>query len=183
MKPPAKRKCLNCKAFHVPDWRNLRHQCYCGESACQKESKRQSQRRWLAKPANENYFRGPENTRRVQEWRAAHPGCARRKAPSPVDPLQDDCIAQVPVPQRVVVSEISHALQDVFSMQSALVVGLISTMTGSVLQEDITAASRVLIRKGQDILGFIPAAGSPFPAYENQTNSLPRAAAARASPL
>ena len=183
MKPPAKRKCLHCKAFHVPDRRNLRHQCYCSEPACQKESKRQSQRRWLAKPANQNYFRGPENSRRVQEWRAAHPGYARKKAPPPSKPLQDDCTAQVLVPQQVTEPEISHALQDVFPMQPALVVGLIATMTGSVLQEDISAATRVLIRKGQDILGFIPAAGWPFPAYENQTNSLPRAAAARASPL
>lgn len=184
MKPPAKPKCLHCKAFYVPDRRNLRHQRYCAEPGCQRESKRQSQRRWLAKSGNENYFRGPENSRRVGEWRAAHPGYSRKKTTRPAKPLQDVCIPQAPQPQAVMEAESSHALQDVFTMQAALVVGLISTMTGSVLQEDISAASRVLIRKGQDILGSRSSAGSPVTAYEDQqTTPFSRAAAARAAPV
>jgi hypothetical protein len=183
MKPSAKPKCLHCKAFYIPDRRNLRHQRYCAEPACQQESKRQSQRRWLAKSANQNYFRGPENSRRVDEWREAHPGYSRKKATPPAKPLQDVCPPQEPQPQEVAETKSSHALQDVWTMQAALVVGLISTMTGSVLQEDISAASRILIRKGQDILGFVPVAGSPLTAYEDQTSPLPRAAAARAAPV
>ena len=58
MKPSAKPKCLHCKEFYVPDRRNLHHQRYCGKPDCQRESKRQSQCRWLAKSGNENYFRG-----------------------------------------------------------------------------------------------------------------------------
>lgn len=183
MKFFAKRKCLHCKAFYVPDRRNLRHQRYCSKPDCQRASKRQSQRRWLAKEGNQNYFRGPDNSRRVREWRAAHPGYSRRKTPAPAEPLQEVCPAQSPQPQAVAVTAISHALQDIFPMQAALVVGLISTMTGSVQQEDITAASRILIRKGQDILGFVPADGSPSTAYEDQTSPLSRAAAARAAPV
>jgi hypothetical protein len=38
-------------------------------------------------------------------------------------------------------------------MQPALVVGLISMMTGSALQEDLVEMVRRLQRKGQDILG------------------------------
>lgn len=182
MKPPAKPKCLHCKTFYVPDRRNLRHQRYCAEPGCQRESKRQSQRRWLAKSGNQNYFRGPENSRRVGEWRAAHPGYSRKKAASAKRPLQDVCPSQSPQPQEVAETESSHALQDVFPMQAALVVGLISTMTGSVLQEDISAASRLLIRKGQDILGSVTAVWMPA-AYDNKTSPLPRTAAARAAPL
>jgi len=183
MKPSARRKCLHCKAFYIPDRRNLRHQRYCAEPGCQQESKRQSQRRWLAISGNQDYFRGPENSRRVSEWRATHPGYSRRTAPPAEKPLQDDCLPQAPVLQEVAVTVASHALQDFFPMQAALVVGLISTMTGSVLQEDISAASRVLIRKGQDILGFAPVAGSPLTAYEDQTSPLSRAAATRAAPV
>ena len=183
MKPSPKPKCLNCKAFYIPDRRNLHHQRYCAELGCQAESKRQSQRRWLAKSANQNYFRGLENSRRVGEWRAKHPGYARKKAEPPDKPLQDVCIPQPPQAEEVSEQKTSHALQDLFPMQVALVVGLISTMTGSVLQEDISATSRVLIRKGQDILGWVPVAGSPLTAYENQTNSFPRTAAARAAPV
>ena len=49
--------------------------------------------------------------------------------------------------------EISDALQDVLVMQPAVMVGLISMMTGSALQEDIAATTRALLSKGQDILG------------------------------
>jgi hypothetical protein len=48
---------------------------------------------------------------------------------------------------------VPSALQDLFSMQPAVVVGLISTMTGSALQVDIAETVRRLRRKGQDILG------------------------------
>ena len=41
-------------------------------------------------------------------------------------------------------------------MQPAVVVGLISMMTGNSLQEDIAATARVLIRKGRDILESNP---------------------------
>jgi hypothetical protein len=37
--------------------------------------------------------------------------------------------------------------------QPAVMVGLISMMTGSALQEDIAATTRALLSKGQDILG------------------------------
>ena len=46
--------------------------------------------------------------------------------------------------------EISDALQDVLVMQPAVMVGLISMMTGSALQEDIAATTRALLSKGQD---------------------------------
>jgi hypothetical protein len=79
MKGPARRNCLCCKEFYRPDHRNLRYQRYCSKPACRKESKAQSQRRWLQRPENENYFRGPENSRRVKEWRKRNPGYRRKK--------------------------------------------------------------------------------------------------------
>ena len=55
-----RRKCLNCRRLFRPDPRTVRHQRYCSEPACRKASKVASQARWLAKPQNRNYFRGPE---------------------------------------------------------------------------------------------------------------------------
>ena len=54
MKRPAKRKCLDCAEFYLPDRRNLHQQRYCSKTACRKQSKAESQRRWLEKPENEN---------------------------------------------------------------------------------------------------------------------------------
>jgi hypothetical protein len=57
------------------------------------------------------------------------------------------------------------ALQDLFSMQPAMVVGLISMMTGSALQEDIASTVGVLLRKGRDILDMKPGSETtrPYP--------------------
>ena len=158
MKGPAWRKCLCCKEFYRPDHRNLRHQRYCSEPACRKESKAQSQRRWLQRPENENYFRGPDNSRRIKQWRKRNPGYWRKKKSSAHTPLQE-----------------------VFLMQPAVVVGLISMMTGNSLQEDIAETARVLVRKGRDILQSNPGWEPARFSHENQTSSVSKAAAPSAA--
>jgi hypothetical protein len=95
MKGPARRKCLCCKEFYRPDPRNLRHQRYCSKPPCRKESKAQTQRRCQQRPENQNYFRGPENSRRVKEWRERNPGYWRKSEASVQVPLQEDCQEQV----------------------------------------------------------------------------------------
>jgi hypothetical protein len=75
----------------------------------------------------------------------------------------------------------SDALQEVFLMQPAVVVGLISMMTGNSLQEDIVATARVLIRKGQDILESNPGSETTRFYDENQTSSLSATGAASAA--
>lgn len=172
MKGPARRKCLCCKEFYRPDRRNLRHQHYCPKPACHKESKAQSQRRWLQRTENQNYFRGPENSRRVKEWRKRHPGYWRKSATAVQVPLQEVCQEQVALNEGVSAEKTSIALQEVLLMQPAVVVGLISILTGNSLQEDIAATARVLIRKGQDILESNPGSGTTRFYDENQTSSL-----------
>jgi hypothetical protein len=75
----AERKCLHCQEFFRPDHRNLHHQRYFSKFACRGQSKAESQRRWLQKPENQNYFRGPDNCQRVKEWRKRNPGYWRKK--------------------------------------------------------------------------------------------------------
>ena len=67
-----RRKCRHCGQLFRPDPRNLRHQRYCSAKECRRASKAASQRRWLAKAENRDYFRGPEQMARVRAWRAAH---------------------------------------------------------------------------------------------------------------
>ena len=95
MKVSARRKCLHCHELFLPDPRNQYHQRYCSKRVCRRRSKTDSRRRWLQKPENQNYFRGPENSRRVKEWRKRHPGYWRKKPSAPDGPLQDFCSAQV----------------------------------------------------------------------------------------
>ena len=89
------RKCLCCHDLFFPEPRSAGRQRYCSAAACRRASKAASQAAWLAKPENRGYFVGPMNVRRVQAWRAVHPGYARgrsrvRRA------LQDSLPPQVP---------------------------------------------------------------------------------------
>jgi hypothetical protein len=151
MKRGRRRKCLCCGDLFRPDPRNHRHQRYCSQPACRKASKAASQRRWLAKPDNCDYFKGPENVARVQAWRAAHPGYWRRgKNSAPA--LQEVSRAQAIAPQSNPATLAGVALQEVLAAQPAVLIGLIAHITDSALQEDIALTSRRLLQLGQDIL-------------------------------
>jgi hypothetical protein len=63
MKHKGQRKCLCCCELFRADPRNLHHQKYCSKAACRKASKAASQRRWLAKAENRDYFRGQRMSR------------------------------------------------------------------------------------------------------------------------
>jgi hypothetical protein len=94
MKRARRRKCLCCGELFRPDARKLRHQRHCAKPACRQASLAGSQRRWLAKAANRDYFRGAINLARVQAWRGAHPGYWRRAGARPAPALQEDSSAQ-----------------------------------------------------------------------------------------
>jgi len=136
-----RRKCPHCGQLFLPDARNFRWQRYCRKPPCRKASKADSQRRWLQKPENRDYFRDPEHVARVQRWRAAHPGYWRRAKDRPVA-LQDPLIEQVLVNKQD--SDISGkaALQDLLIVQPSVMIGLIAQLTGSTLQDDIALAAR-----------------------------------------
>jgi hypothetical protein len=164
-------KCKHCQELFFPDCRNRRHQRYCAKDDCRRASKAASQRRWLAKPENRDYFRGPENVQRVQVWRAAHPGYGRRRRREKAAPLQDVSEAQ---PADNTRGSPTLALQDVFAAPPLVLLGLIAHLMGTSQQEDIAESSRRLLRLGQDILGGKPTHGP-------QSGVMPGASAAPAA--
>lgn len=178
-------KCLHCNEQHSSDPRNRARQCFCGKPDCRRASKAASQRRWLSRAENQNYFRGAENCERVRQWRLAHPGYWRNKRPAPESTLQDLLIPQVAEKQSLEPPGISVALQDLCISQPALLVGLISVMTGHALQEDIAESARAFLNRGRDILRMVPGSPPfpPSPSHENQAHPVPRAFAARPPPV
>ena len=176
------RKCLCCNEKYHPDARNRRHQQYCAKDPCRKASKAARQARWLAKSENQDYFRGSANCERVRQWRLANPGYSRRKTASRAVALQDVSNPQPVENKSSIASCTTSPLQDVLLMQPALLVGLISVVTGHALQDDIVESARRFLNRGRDILRM--ARGSPdLPDHENQAHPVPRAAAPRASPV
>ena len=173
---PRRRKCRCCMKLFVPDYRNTTRQGFCSEPACRLASKAASQRGWLRKTGNREYFRGQNHVERVREWRKAHPGYWRKQVPhsgeaqvideQPINPEQISCNA----------SGNLRALQDFCLTQDPAFVGLISMFTGSTLQDDIAATNQRLILRGRNILGLKLSETnrtSTPPCHDSQTSDSP----------
>jgi len=145
------RKCKHCKDFFVPDYRNAGRQEFCGKPECRKASKAESQRKWLQKPKNIDYFKGPTNVCRVREWRKKHPGYWRHKVSCNQNTLQDTLTENNDKKQAVNIT-LEDALQDFCLIQPAVFIGLISQLSGSALQDDIASQLRSMQQLGTDIL-------------------------------
>jgi len=154
MEKKQKKKCRHCRQLFVPDHRNRGKQDYCEKAPCRKASKAASQKKWLGKPENKDYFRGPDNIERVQQWRKNNLEYWKRTNRSTA--LQDH-LAPQPTENKEDNSQIDaqpkkHALQDLLMAQSPVIIGLISNLTGSALQDDIANTLLRMQQFGQEIL-------------------------------
>ena len=147
-----RKKCRHCQALFIPDPRNRDRQNFCRKPACRKASKADSQRRWLDKPGNCDYFRGPEHVQRVQRWRKDNPGYWRLKPRSGPNALQDPLNRQPAEMTGDNADFTSRALQDLLTRQASVLIGIIARLTGSALQDDIAMAARRMQQFGDDIL-------------------------------
>jgi hypothetical protein len=169
MSSPSSCKCLHCREFFVPCPNNRRTQRYCSKAPCRKASKIAAQAKWLNKPQNRCYFRGPENVERVRRWREHHPGYGRKKRPPPADALQDLAPIEPSQIEPVTLNEAglaaddfivceasiapsAGALQDLASVQVPLLVGVVSLLVGDALQDRFAIFARQLIDKGMRVL-------------------------------
>jgi hypothetical protein len=167
-------QCRCCKDIFIPDYRNARKQKYCSKPACRAASKKAGQKKWTDK--NPHYFKDKIHVERVRKWRKANPGRSRRKSSDVV--LQDHCdlIADVnqdvtlhfPTETPVFATE-SPVLQDFCITQHPVIIGIISHLTGCVLQDEIDAITRRLEQLGQDVIN-----PNPGGCYDPQVPNLPR---------
>lgn len=159
--PPC--KCLNCNVDFFPDARNRGRQIYCSATDCRLVSKRVSQAKWSAKPANIDYFKGSENVDRVRKWRASHPeywkrSARRNKTPSEISavvPASQPVNHEPPSQQEILVAlqdPSKGALQDPLKSYPPFVVGFIAVQMGCALQDVILHHLDSLTAKGQEIL-------------------------------
>ena len=184
MKRRRRRACHHCGVGFVPKPHNHKKQRYCGATECQAISKRVSQARWRKK--NPDYHCGPVAARRVQQWRAQNPGYWRsKKAPLEKIPLQEDCTAQAVDKQSDDATLGEIALQENCITQLPVTLGLMSTLSGFTLPEDIDRFGRELHKKGRQILGNRPVDAINRKSNQNdeKTHSRFKTSAPRADPL
>lgn len=176
-------KCPCCTEVFRADRFNRHHQKFCSKEECQKASKRESQRRWLAKPENQEHFRGSAHVERVRRWREQHPGYWRRRRKQSPRALQEIATSEPVAVETLVEADPQHlfsrTLQDIARVQTPLLVGLMSQWIDSALQDDIVGFARRMVAKGQDLLDM-PSRGliNQKPSYDTQNTPASRSATA-----
>lgn len=152
-----KKQCRHCRRVFIPDHRNRDRQNYCRKPKCRKASKAASQKKWLSKSENKDYFKGSVNVTRVQDWRGENKHLKPENLED-VNILQDPLQIQEAEINREnsELSAKSRLLQDSLMMQPAIIIGLISNFIGSTLQDDILKTLLSMQKSGKDILNFNP---------------------------
>jgi len=138
--------------MRIRDPRSKR-QRYCAEPECKRASRTRSQKRWLSKPENRDYFAGPASTERVRQWRKANPNYWKKRKPVNKAPLQDLMDMYLADCNDVVVIENQKALQDFIKAQTAVMVGVVSLFSGVTQQDEIATILRACSNRGADIFG------------------------------
>ncbi len=148
-----RKKCPHCNQLFLPDARNGSRQKFCCRTPeCRNASKKDSQKRWLEKPENQDYFRSPQNQNRVSEWRKSHPGYWRRESSKKRTPLQDVITPEVIETKQKDVKLDFGPLQDIINSQPIVLLGLIANIIGDPLQDNMVKTVRCLIQSGLDII-------------------------------
>src|SRR5262245_58120485 len=155
-----RRKCKCCRRLFRPDPRNRPYQRYWPQARCRAGRKAECQARWLARPENNDYFRGPVHLARNRAWRARHPGYWR-KSPRARIAHKDVSTTQAIGSIDKTGIFVRSLLQDLLTAQPAVLIGLIAHLVGTPQQDDIVRTTDHLLRLGQDILAM--SRGPPIP--------------------
>jgi len=151
------RRCKNCQNLFKPDPRHLKRQKFCDKPECKIASKKHSQQKWLNKPNNQDYFSGPENVARVQEWRQSNPGYWKRKKPPETPSLTEDALQEMKTGKSIAakgfsIDLIQIPLQDLILAKTLVFIGVDTLLNKSALQEIIDATDLETIELTPDIL-------------------------------
>jgi len=153
---PKVRICRHCREPFLPNPRNRNRQVFCQKPACRKASKEASQQAWLEK--NPDYFHGWEHAERIRTWRQAHPRrpsskaegrtTARRAKSDAAHPHSNPRPAGgTPHDPAILFAGTEAVLQD-FVHHNPLMLGIIGTLCGCVLQDDFEKSIALLLRRG-----------------------------------
>jgi len=160
--PAAQRPCCICHKIFTPNKFAGHRQVVCSREPCRKAAKKQRQADWFLR--NPDYFSGPENVERVRQWR-------RKKAmeappdpqpPKPPDPPSTQKAKSCNKPEPA-----EGVLQDLARPAEPVIMGILSFLSGTMLQDEVHNLYVQCSRRGNELQGLtIPASDSP-----NTTNS------------
>ena len=161
-------KCKNCGNYFYPDNFNRHHQRYCGRLECRKASRLASARSYRKKKSKDKEFRYRESER-AKQWQRKNRNYwkNRQKSSKKIEKnkvLRD--IAQV----KKLHSDVG-VLRDIANLQCVVIEGLIVTLTGDVLRDDINTFIRRMYDKGQTVSGRLPEKNFIMQLLKERTNN------------
>ncbi len=152
-----RRRCKHCYDLFKPDPRNLKRQKFCRKLACKIASKKHSQQKWLMRPKNKDYFSGPANVIRVQQWRQQNPGYWKGKKSKKVTSLIK-CALQETLSTKTITGKgfssdlMQNALQDSLFAKTLVIIGFDTQLNKTALQDIIDITDQGAVKSVPDVL-------------------------------
>lgn len=145
-------RCKNCGNYFYPDNFNRHHQRYCSRLECRNASNAASSRAYRKKQSKNAKFRRQESER-VKRWQRKNPNYWKNQQKSSQKNEKNKILrdfAQVEKLHSDVV-----VLRDIAKLQDAVLKGVIVTLTGDVLRDDINTFIRQMYDKGNEVSGMM----------------------------
>jgi hypothetical protein len=145
-------RCKNCGNYFYPDNFNRHHQRYCSRHECRKASKAASSKAYRKKQSQDANFRRQESER-VKRWQRKNSNYWKNRQKSTKKDEKNKVLRDFAQVEKLH-SDIG-VLRDIAKLQDAVLKGVIVTLTGDVLRDDINTFIRQMYDKGNEVSGMM----------------------------
>ena len=146
-------RCKNCGNYFYPDNFNRHHQHYCSRGECRKASNAASSRTYRKKQSQDSEFCRRESER-VKKWQRKNPNYWKNRQKSSKKVEKNKVLRDFAQVEKLH-SEMT-ILRDFAKLQHVVLTGVIVTLTGDVLRDDINSFIRQMYDKGNAVSGRVP---------------------------
>lgn len=147
-------RCKHCMEYFYPDNYNRHHQRYCcKDDKCRKASRAASSKKYRKKKTEDAPFRQKESER-VKVWQRKKPDYWKKPKKRAKKSTENEVLRDFAQAENLH-DEIT-VLRDFANLQYAVMEGLIITLTGDVLRDNIDGFIRQMYDKSQEVSGKVP---------------------------
>ena len=141
-------RCRNCGNYFYPDKYNKHHQKYCSRDECRKAGNRASSKKYRQKKSKTLSFRQAESSR-AKDWYSKHRLKVKNRKKS-CKKVLEKCVLRDIAQIEKLENDITF-LRDVTNLQSTILQGVISQLTGCGLRDGISNYIRRMYDKGKEV--------------------------------
>ena len=146
-------RCKHCMDYFYSDNYNRHHQRYCcRDNKCRKASRAASSKEYRKKKSTDNRFRQKESER-VKQWQSKNPNYWKDRQKSSKKDEKNRVLRDFAQVEKLH-SDVG-VLRDIAKLQDAVLKGVIVTLTGDVLRDDINTFIRQMYDKGKEVSGMM----------------------------